>query len=1046
MNDAPSSDLSLTVKLPEGVQDKPGPHDEKGFEEPVKWLLGDQIIADLKLLVLSAVYGSKLDSRDWMTPDLIRFRVPKQNTPRQSQPTEVTPKMVETAEPAHDEPEKEREQALKNILRVIELPHVPEPCGIDPKTEFWFDYLADTGDGQRATYGVAYGCMSHLSINSTEIGAEVRQARSEDCEAIIKGGGIFLPRGKFQFIGGDTCYNVAEYTMLVERFQSPFCWAYKDLVEGGYFTEKEAKSTRPLFGIPGNHDYYDALDGFNRQFRQPITEKLGRESDRSEPLHIPGFRRFQQASYVALHLPFDWWLWGLDTESDELDFRQKEFFKNLRTPNKLIVATPAPTTHLGRRPRFNDKLTEIFKSIELELAFLSDKEKRKMKDLPKEMWEIPKGRCRLDLSGDIHHYVRYWGTPAQASSPWGEDYVASNPKAPHAENYASVMAGGGGASFHPSDTDIGEIRGQVLYPERTESRAAIFRKLFDPLAILKAGKVWLLGIIIASFVCFAVTVPQSGKEAFNNFFLWEWAGVAQPMPIRPTANSVQEQVRLQREAQATAAPLHERFFREPWDPQKLLRDSPRMQSQCGPCFWGMCREQYPLYFWGVCETPWALDYYLGLGLAFLSPILILGWAMQSKQILTDGPPKPDKSAMTDAPLNRDKEKEAQSHEPKKKSTPSQYFVRATIKIVTRVFFALLMLVLGIILIHPLLAYITPFGHSLLLFLTLVMTAGTVAIALQYHDWRFKLFSQKKVPIIKFGLHNDPETYLWLAAVVMAGVGFFFFGVNNLASYLASDVLLWLFVLLIVPGLILLAVSSGRELNGGDKSLPGFLLSPMGLLFVLIGVWHAALQLLVPIFLIHSMNVLTLIYVVIVLALFIRLGRIQARYKRRKRKLNNRATLLTLWFIFGALLLLWPLMLKAIERWVITPGRLPFLGKLVNIKFFNLYAEGFNKDYVSIGIMLVVAALIGAVMSCIWVGWYLAVMLACNAHNAEAGGAARLENYNEFIRIRLTNDELTAYVIGFNDAKEDGTDLDFRLIDTFTIRPGKPNAAANAGGS
>jgi hypothetical protein len=408
--------------------------------------------------------------------------------------------------------------------------------------------------------------------------------------------------------------------------------------------------------------------------------------------------------------------------------------------------------------------------------------------------------------------------------------------------------------------------------------------------------------------------------------------------------------------------------------------------------------------------------------------------MQAKKILTDGPPKPDKSVMTDAPLNQDK-KQAQRREPKKEITPSQYFVSATIKIVARVFFALFVLVFGIVLIHPYLAYITPFGYSLLLFLTLLIIAGTVAIALQYHDWRFKLFSQKKVPIIKFGLHNDPETYLWLAAIVMAGVGFFFFGVNNLASYLVSDILLWLFVLLIVPGLILLAVSSGKELNGVDKSLGEFLRSPMGILFILIGLWHALLQLLVPLFMALRGNLLVFIYASLVVALFTKLGLMQANRKRRKKRLNNRLTLLALWLIFGALLLLWPLALKTVNSWISATGWLSWLSRI----------RAFRGDGSLIDAILtpVVAGAVGAVMSCVWVGWYLAVMLACNAHNAEAGGAARIEGYNEFIRIRLTDDDLTAYVIGFNDTKEDGADIDFKLIDTFTIKPGKPETAATA---
>ena len=79
---------------------------------------------------------------------------------------------------------------------------------------------------------------------------------------------MLLPRGAFLFVGGDTSYHIADYANLSDRFQNPFCWAARDLFK------KNAESVmssryRLLLGIPGNHDYYDALDGFNRQFRRP---------------------------------------------------------------------------------------------------------------------------------------------------------------------------------------------------------------------------------------------------------------------------------------------------------------------------------------------------------------------------------------------------------------------------------------------------------------------------------------------------------------------------------------------------------------------------------------------------------------------------------------------------------------------------------------------------------------------------------------------------------------------------------------------------------
>lgn len=58
--------------------------------------------------------------------------------------------------------------------------------------------------------------------------------------------------------------------------------------------------------------------------------------------------------------------------------------------------------------------------------------------------------------------------------------------------------------------------------------------------------------------------------------------------------------------------------------------------------------------------------------------------------------------------------------------------------------------------------------------------------------------------------------------------------------------------------------------------------------------------------------------------------------------------------------------------------------------------------------LAVAALLVGLVSCVWLGWYMTVSLEFNGHYSEAGGAARIEEYKEFIRIRLSKDSLTVY--------------------------------------
>jgi len=80
-----------------------------------------------------------------------------------------------------------------------------------------------------------------------------------------------------------------------------------------------------------------------------------------------------------------------------------------------------------------------------------------------------------------------------------------------------------------------------------------------------------------------------------------------------------------------------------------------------------------------------------------------------------------------------------------------------------------------------------------------------------------------------------------------------------------------------------------------------------------------------------------------------------------------------------------------------------------------------------------AGLVGAAMCCVWFGWYLGVSSLYNSHYNEAGGAARIEKFKQFVRIRLTPDTLTGYVIAVDSPREDGKQLEPKLIDVFHIK-------------
>ena len=283
--------------LPDGIPPKPKADD---FEEPVAWLFGRQFIATLKYVLLYMAFKGKLDSRDWMKAEV----------------TDI-------------------EQLLQRKFESAD--------------EFWWDYISDSGDGQKAVYSIAFLCMSDLAGGRNLKPGDTLEFLSADAEKNSNDDKTILPRGAFLFVGGDTSYHISDYGTLASRFQNPFWWAFDDL-RGRQSVENRRGL---LFGIPGNHDYYDSLDGFNRQFRRPSNSDQEIPGQRPPLLKLPTFIRTQEASYVALRLPFDWWFWGLDTEDGEIDFRQLEFFSDLQKqhqPKKLIVATPEPAPPAGLIP------------------------------------------------------------------------------------------------------------------------------------------------------------------------------------------------------------------------------------------------------------------------------------------------------------------------------------------------------------------------------------------------------------------------------------------------------------------------------------------------------------------------------------------------------------------------------------------------------------------------------------------------------------------------------------------------------------------------
>jgi hypothetical protein len=895
------------------------------FEKPVAWLLGKQLLGGIKGMLLYTAYGAKLDPRDWMTPIVQNFA---------------------TAE-------------------------------ADAKGEFWFDYMSDVGDGTKAMYGIAYLALGDLWTNLGPNDTQLPQAQADrEVSTVQQHGHTFqLPRGEFLFIGGDTAYHASDYLSLVNRIQRPFNYAYEDRKSQNLISDDEPR--RPVFGIPGNHDYYDQIDGFRRQFRKPTRAEGPLPPKRGggafAQLTMAGFQRVQEASYIALRLPFEWWLWGLDTESvsdrrdQHLDRRQELFFKSLsregdkfKAPDKLILATSAPSTVFGKLADADDqKASKPLKSIGISRPFLPENGNLASTGDA----GLKTGQCRLDLSGDVHHYARYWG-PQNGAVPRQH---TSAPR-PSANSYASIVSGAGGAFHHPSTTYDNEICEQVLYPPENESRRAVADRLFKFWNVVQGGYVWLAGLIIAFTLFLGVTIPKSSREFISNFGFLNTLQLTEWERIGPTI--------LQLDDVSPCAPVQPYSL---WTRLGVVSGAWQPATSCTPA--------NPGYFFPEVST-WPPDLMIGQGFIWVSLVatLVLFYvAVFTKRIFDD----------TASPFEKR---------------------NLNLKVVPIVAVIAVLTIIGLLTVQPYRDHITPFVSSLIVLYSIIVAITAIVVNVRYGEY---LFRKSFVPATDTGLRASISTFidyyfpwaLWVLAIIAVSFGLWFFGKNNLPAYLISDIVFIVVLVGATAGIILLSFKASGDLLSRQNKVVRF----VGKL--LIGVWHLLLQLLVPFILVKLGSWLDWGLAAILLVLPIPL----ARYLLSK---NSRLGLSLLWLVYGAVMLTLP---------YITRMFLPLPPVFTGITGWTALVPA------------LFAGAVGAILCCLWTGWYFAVCFAFNGHNNEVGGAARIEEFKEFIRFRLTRDGVTGYVIALDNVSVvgekdksgrtmDGRDLKPRLIDVFHLTP------------
>ncbi|SCL24516.1 metallophosphoesterase [Micromonospora inyonensis] len=337
--------------------------------------------------------------------------------------------------------------------------------------DFWFDYVADLGDGFDATYSVASLIASDLPLDTD--------------------GGV-LPRGTALIMGGDQVYPYADATGYEQRTTRVYTAAYPCPPDG-------ADGHRPwLYAVPGNHDWYDGLTAFLRVFGQ--QDQIG------------GWRTRQRRSYFALRLPHGWWLLAIDIQLDTyIDRPQLEYFRQvaagIEPTASIIVCTAVPSWYQGTGTS-TDRLAHFLS------AGLGDRARQ----------------VRVFLTGDTHHYARYQRRsgdgPMLITAGIGGAYTAAthllperiavsarllDPDADKTAQIGYVRVGG----TWPSPADSRREARRVLWrlPLRNVALLPVFATLYGLLGISGLTRSWLWSgalLAVAFAGCLAFARPRSG--------------------------------------------------------------------------------------------------------------------------------------------------------------------------------------------------------------------------------------------------------------------------------------------------------------------------------------------------------------------------------------------------------------------------------------------------------------------------------------------------------------------------------------------------------
>ena len=330
-----------------------------------------------------------------------------------------------------------------------------------PWNAFWFDFMADTGDGWNPTYAVAYQ-MARATLD-LQLPQDQGQGQGNPSTTWQTN------RASVLVLGGDLVYPTPSMPGYNARFKAPFEAAFPASPGG------RPKRHPHIFSIPGNHDWYDSLVSFTRLFVDHTN--LG-------GWHIP-----QTRSYFALKLPGNWWLLGVDLQlgvpldKPQIQFFQEDVLPAMAATDRIIVCTHEPLWLFDRLARLDPPGLCDANLVYFEKTVLARK-------------------IDVFLAGDVHYYMRH------------EDE----------DGCQKIVSGGGGAFLHPTHRpDVDNLpphltpddakviagasprpspfRQKASYPDAATSQRLCFRNLTFPWLNPKFGVVTALGYVMTAWAC-----------------------------------------------------------------------------------------------------------------------------------------------------------------------------------------------------------------------------------------------------------------------------------------------------------------------------------------------------------------------------------------------------------------------------------------------------------------------------------------------------------------------------------------------------------------